>query len=168
MSEAALYLVMRVDGEAVGLPVLQVREILEPEAVTRVPGAAPALQGVINLRGSVVPMVDLAAALALRAPNVSKARCVALLETGMDGDRILIGLAADSVEEVVAIMPADIGPAPSFGSRVAPRHLVGLARTGGTFVLLLDVARIVETVLGTTPAPGAEATGTTAAVAPQL
>jgi purine-binding chemotaxis protein CheW len=145
------FLTLRLDDTRLGLPLSRVKEIFEPESVTRVPGAARSVQGVINLRGSVVPVVDLASALGLREPATSPPRCVVLLEADIAGERTLVGVTSDSVEEVVELAPEDIGPVPAFGTGVAVDGLVGLARSKAGFVLLLDVERaLAATVPGTT------------------
>lgn len=145
MSKSALYLIVRVEEQHIGLPVANVREIFEPLVTTRVPGAPPAFRGVVNLRGSVVPVLDLGAVLGLRQTPIAAARCVVLLEIVVDGERTSVGLACDAIDEV-AVLSAEEGSAPSFGTRVPPQQLFGLAHSRGAHVLLLDVEQALANV----------------------
>jgi purine-binding chemotaxis protein CheW len=159
MSAPAPYLCLRVEGERIGLPVDRAREIFEPEAVTRVPGAGRAFAGVVNLRGAVVPVVDLATALELVPRPTGAARSVVLVETEAAGDRTLVGLAVDRPDEVVELTPEEIGTTPAFGAGIASRYLSGVAGSGASFVLLLDVDRVLADVGVPTAARGAAALG---------
>lgn len=136
---AELYLTLRLQGGLVGLPVSRVREIFEPDALTRVPGAGASIRGVVNLRGAVVPIVDLSVALGLEEAAPFAAPCVVLVQAEVDGERVTVGLASDGALDLVEIAPEDVKPAPAFGTTVAAPRLVGLARARDVFVQLLDV-----------------------------
>jgi purine-binding chemotaxis protein CheW len=146
MSKSALYLTVQVQNQQFGLPVANVREIFEPLVSQRVPGASPACRGVVNLRGSVVPVVDLGAALGLRETPTPEARCAVLLEILVGGERTAVGVACDAIDAVVVLAAEQWGSAPSLGTCEAPQQLFGLARSRGAQVLLLDVERVLANV----------------------
>ncbi|HET9314402.1 MAG TPA: chemotaxis protein CheW, partial [Vicinamibacteria bacterium] len=127
--------------EQYGISVLRVREIIEYGAVTRVPRTPPWIRGVINLRGGVVPVVDLAVKLGLPPCEVTARTCVVIIEPRGEGERLLMGVVADAVSQVLELRAQDIEPAPPFGTRIHLDYLVGMARSDQKFVLLLDIDR---------------------------
>ena len=145
-NEAALaqYLSFQVAGETYAVGVLQAREIIEYTAVTRVPHAPPAVRGVINLRGSVVPVVDLAVKFGLPQSEIGRRTCVVIVECTIDGESLVMGVMADAVSSVLDLAPADIEPAPSFGTRVRTEYLKGMGKLDGGFVLLLDMDKLLS------------------------
>ena len=161
-SEAALaqYLSFQVAGESYAVGVLQAREIIEYTTVTRVPHAPPAVRGVINLRGSVVPVVDLAVKFGLPASGIGRRTCVVIVECTIEGEAMVMGVMADAVNHVLDLGPADIEPAPSFGTRVRTEYLKGMGKVEGGFVLLLDMDKLLsaEAASVATPAGTAGAT----------
>lgn len=161
--EAALaqYLSFQVAGETYAVGVLQAREIIEYNTVTRVPHAPPAVRGVINLRGSVVPVVDLAVKFGLPASAIGRRTCVVIVECVIGGESLVMGVMADAVNHVLDLGPADIEPAPSFGTRVRTEYLKGMGKLEHGFVLLLDMDKLLseqEAAAGLTPAGSAGAT----------
>ena len=147
------YLTFQLAGEEYALGILRVKEILEYDTLTRVPNAPPAVRGVINLRGSVVPVVDLALKFGLPATTVTKRTCIVIVEARVGGDDVVMGVLADAVSQVVELGDADIAPPPSFGARVRAEHLLGMAKLDARkFALMLDI----DGVLGddaATPVP---------------
>ena len=143
-ADLAQYLTFSVAEEEYGISVLTVREILEYDAVTRVPRTPAFIRGVINLRGRVVPVVDLAARFGLPACQVTKRTCVVIVEAVLDGKAAVMGLMADAVSQVIELGPDDIEPSPSFGTRVDVAYLKGMGRAGKRFVLLLDIDRVLS------------------------
>jgi purine-binding chemotaxis protein CheW len=142
--EQMQYLTFQLAGEEYAIGILRVREIIEYDVVTTVPTAPPHIRGVINLRGSVVPVVDLAVKFGLPATTVTKRTCIVIVEAELDGDRTVMGVIADAVSQVVDLPPGDIEPPPSFGTRVRVEHLVGLGRMGRKFALILDIDRLLS------------------------
>lgn len=138
------YLGFHLAGEECAIAILRVREILEYETVTRVPGTPPWVRGVMNLRGSVVPVIDLSAKLGLAAAAVTKRTCIVVCEVDLDGERVAMGVMADSVTQVLELSAADVEPPPAFGTAVRVDYLLGLGRVGDRFVLLLDVDRVLS------------------------
>jgi purine-binding chemotaxis protein CheW len=98
---------------------------------------------VINLRGSVVPVVDLAVKFGLPASPVTKRTCIVIVEVDLDGERTVMGVVADGVSQVMDLLPQDIEAPPAFGTRVRVDYLRGLGKVGKTFVLILDIDRVL-------------------------
>lgn len=142
--ELAQYLTFQVADAEYGVGILKVREIIEYDTVTRVPHAPPAVRGVLNLRGAVVPVVDLAVKFGLPASVTTKRSCVIVVECILDGEQTVMGVLADAVSQVIDLAPSDIEPAPAFGARVRVEFLQGMGKLGGRFVLLLDLDRLLS------------------------
>jgi len=142
--EAEQYLTFVIGTEQYAVGILQVREILRYEEVTPVPTAPPAIRGVLNLRGRVVPVVDPAIRFGRAPSEVSRLSCIIIVETVQDGERYTMGLLVDSVSQVLELSAGDIEPVPAFGSGVRVDFLRGLARQGNRFALLLDLDRVLD------------------------
>ncbi|HET8647568.1 MAG TPA: chemotaxis protein CheW [Vicinamibacteria bacterium] len=138
------YLGFHVGDQEYGVPILTIREILEYEPVTRVPSAPPSVRGVINLRGSVVAVVDLALKLGLAGTRATARTCIVIVEALLHGRPAVVGLLADAVSHVIELAPRDIEPPPSFGTRPRAEYLHGLGKVGRRFVLLLDIDRVLS------------------------
>ncbi len=149
------YLSFDLAGSSYAVPILRVREILQIEAVTRIPSVPVSIRGVINLRGSVVPVVDLARKLGLRETPVTRRTCILIVETGAGPDEAVVGILADSVSEVVELSPSDVEPVPSFGTGVRAGDLLGMGKLGKGFVLLLDLDRALAAPEASPPAAAA-------------
>jgi len=167
------YLSFTLAGGDYAVGILQVKEILQYEGVTRVPSVPPSVRGVLNLRGAVVPVIDLAVKFGLAATPVTNRTCVLIVEASLDGERTVMGVIADAVREVLELGPEDIEPAPAFGTQVRVDFLMGMAKAGKGFVLLLDLDRVISAgerelaaQLGESPAPSAAMAAATAAAAP--
>src|SRR5262249_30854598 len=135
MSEQYLTFFLR--GEEHAVPVLRVREIIEYETVTRVPAAPTYVRGVINLRGAVLPVVDLALKLGQPAVEPTRTTCIVVVETTVDGEMVSVGLLADAVSQVVDLAADAIEPAPSFGTGAPVELLTGMGKLDGRLLLLL-------------------------------
>ena len=145
LSEQSQYLGFHIAGEEYAIGILRVREILEYDTVTRVPTTPRSIRGVINLRGSVVPVVDLAVKLGLSESVVTKRSCVVVVEMVLEGERTVMGLLADAVTQVFDLPATEIEPPPPFGTRIRVECLLGMGRAGKKFVLLLDIDRLLST-----------------------
>ncbi len=139
-----LLVTFRLGGERYALDIHRVREVVECGAITRVPRAPAALRGVINLRGSVVPVVDLAVKVGLPPTPLARRTCVVVVELGDGEEAAAVGVLADQVDRVLELPAADVEPAPRFGTPVHVEHLLGLAKVGDEFVLVLDIARLLS------------------------
>jgi purine-binding chemotaxis protein CheW len=138
------YLTCRIADEDYGIGILEAREILEYETLTKVPNAPRFIRGVINLRGSVVPVVDLAVKFGQEARPLTKRTCILIVETSGGDSRGVVGLVVDAVSQVIELTPDQIEPPPSFGTRAREEHLRGLGRLGNRFVLLLALDRVLQ------------------------
>src|SRR5258706_1601558 len=137
------YLTFFLAGEEYAITILQVTDIIECGVVTRVPGTPPWIRGVHNLRGTVVPVIDLAIKFGLPATEITRRTCVVIVELRVDDEAVIMVGMADSVHQVVDFTAEQIQPAPSFGPRVRASFLLGMASTtDARFVLLLDIDRI--------------------------
>lgn len=144
MKEQYLTFFIRSEEYAVGI--LRVKEIIEYETVTRVPAMPSHVRGVINLRGAVLPVIDLAAKFGHGESTPARTTCIVVVETRVDGELLVIGIVADSVSEVVDMTAEQIEPPPPFGTSVRVDFLVGMGKLEGRLVLVLDLDRILSPV----------------------
>ncbi len=162
-TEPRQYLTFYLAGEEYGIGILRVKEILEYDTLTPVPQTPPAIRGVINLRGRVVPVVDLAAKFGLPPSPLTKRTCIVIVEVTLDGHPTVMGVLADAVSQVMDLAPADIAAPPAFGTAVRVDYLQGLGHLGKKFVLLLDVDQVLAApelrAAEALAAPGPEGTG---------
>jgi purine-binding chemotaxis protein CheW len=143
MDAPAQYLTFLLGGEAFGIGIMAVKEIIEFGSVTDVPMMPAAIRGVINLRGAVVPVMDLAARFG-RAPTVpGKRTCIVIVELPAQDGAQVTGIVVDAVSAVLDIAPADVQPAPSFGTRIRGDFIAGMGKVNGKFVILLDVEQVL-------------------------
>jgi purine-binding chemotaxis protein CheW len=142
--KAPQYLSFTIAGTDYGLPILTVKEILQHEETTRVPGTPPSIRGVINVRGQVVPVVDLAVKFGRGESEVSKRTCILVVEAAVGGERLTVGVLADAVNEVLDLPRSEIEAAPAFGANVRVDYLTGMGKVGKGFVLLLDVDKVLS------------------------
>ena len=138
------YLTFLLSKEEYAVDVLSVKEIIEYGDVTTVPGTPAHVRGVINLRGSVVPVVDLAVKLGREESPLSRRSCIVIVETGLEGERAVTGVVADAVNQVIEFSPEDIEPPPAFGTGVRLHYLDGIAKTGSSFVLVLNMDSVLS------------------------
>jgi purine-binding chemotaxis protein CheW len=143
--EQKQYLTFLLAEEEYAISILQVKEIIEYATVTTVPKTPTWVRGVINLRGSVVPVVDLAAKFGMEPKLVTKTTCIVILETAIAKQNTTIGVVADAVSQVMDLTADDIQPVPEFGTRVKVDYLLGMAQLGRKFALLLDVDKVLST-----------------------
>lgn len=138
------YLTFRIGKEYFGIPLEQTREILEYNGVTEVPLMPRFLSGVINLRGEMVPVIDLAVRLGRNAIQIQRRTCIIVVEIHSDGQDHVLGLLADGVCEVVEIPKPQIEKAPSFGANIRSEFIQGIAKRDSQFVVLLDVCNVLS------------------------
>lgn len=136
------YLAFTLNGEVFAIDILQIREIIEFGALTEVPMMPPTIRGVINLRGAVVPVIDLSARFGREQSAVARRTCVVIIEVSVEGAKQTLGVMVDAVNEVMEIPAADVEPAPAFGARIRTDFIAGMGRVNGRFVIILDVARV--------------------------
>lgn len=132
-----------VAGGEYALEILQVREIVPPGEITPLPRVPDFVCGLLNLRGSVVPVVDLARRLGLEPTPRTARSCIVVTELDLDGDPTRIGLLTDDVGQVLELGPGDVEAAPELGAPVSARFLRGVGKVGSRFVLILDAEALI-------------------------
>jgi purine-binding chemotaxis protein CheW len=137
------YLTFTLGGETFAIGILAIKEIIEYSSLTSVPMMPAYLRGVINLRGAVVPVVDLSVRFNRPASAVTKRTCIVIIEIATGGGRQDIGVVVDQVDSVLDIPPEDIEPPPSFGARIATDFIRGMGKINGKFAILLDVDHVL-------------------------
>jgi purine-binding chemotaxis protein CheW len=137
------YLTFMLGSEVFAAGILAVKEIIEYTNLTEVPMMPAHVRGVINLRGAVVPVVDLSVRFGRPANAVTKRTCIVIVEIGAGSERHDVGVVVDSVSAVVDIPIADMEPPPSFGARVRTDFIEGVGKVNGKFVILLNVNRVL-------------------------
>jgi purine-binding chemotaxis protein CheW len=139
------YLTFMIGGEEYAVSLLKVKEIIEYDTVTQVPKTPEWIRGVINLRGSVVPVIDLAVKLRQSPSVAGKLTCIVITEVQSGDEAAVMGIMADSVRQVIDLKPQDIEEPPTFGTRIKVDYLLGMARSGKKFCLLLDTEKVLST-----------------------
>jgi len=142
--EANQYLTFTLAGEMYALGILNVKEIIEYGNLTEIPMMPAFIRGVINLRGAVVPVVDLSNRFGGKRSEITKRSCVVILELPVEEETQVIGVVVDAVNEVLEIAAAEIEPPPAFGSRVRAEFIAGMGKVEGRFVILLDVDKVLS------------------------
>ena len=138
------YLTFLLGGESYGIPVLKVREIIRHVVLTTVPQMPSYVKGVTNLRGKIIPVVDLRIKFGLPDAESSEQSCVVVVQVQSSSNlRIQIGLVVDGVEEVANISAAEIEPTPDFGGALSGDTIIGMAKVKGRVKALLDIERVV-------------------------
>lgn len=134
------------DGEIFAIDISQVQEVLEFTRVTPVPRTPDFMLGVINLRGSVVPVVDMREQFNVRLAEITVDTCIMIVEIDIDSEVTALGLLADAVKEVMELDYSQISPAPRIGSRVDTRFIMGMGKYDDEFVIILDLPKVFSKV----------------------
>jgi purine-binding chemotaxis protein CheW len=143
LGTAGKYLTFKLGPESYGIKVVQVREIIRLTSITAVPQMPGYIKGVINLRGRIIPVVDLRLKLGLMAAEDTEHTCIIVVQVACQAGSKSMGLIVDAVEEVVNIATADIEETPDFGGAVATECLLGMAKIKGVVKTLLDIDRLL-------------------------
>lgn len=140
------YVLFRLGAESYGIAVLKVREIIRMHEITPVPQVPPHILGVMNLRGRVIPILDLRLKFGLSDSTIHERTCTIVVQAGpSEGGRSLTGLVVDAIEEVATVSAADIEPPPHFGGSLRTDHILGMAKVRGAVKTLLDMDHILST-----------------------
>ena len=142
ITETTQYLTFKLEDEVFALDIAKVREVLDYTDITKVPKTPDFMKGVINLRGSVVPVVDMR--LKFGMPGIEKTvhTCIIIVEVSLEGETAVLGALADSVQEVLDFEPAQIEPAPRIGTRLRTEFLRGMGKRDNHFVMILDIDQV--------------------------
>ncbi|HMV07223.1 MAG TPA: chemotaxis protein CheW [Accumulibacter sp.] len=143
--EPRQYLTFTLGGEMYGVETLSVKEIIEYGQVTTVPMMPASIRGVINLRGAVVPVIDLKARFGAQATEATRRTCIVIIELREGDEHQVLGIVVDTVSEVLEIPATEIEPPPAFGARIRADFIRGMGKVKGGFVILLDVGAVLST-----------------------
>lgn len=138
------YLTFLLGEEMFAIGILAIREIIEYGYLTEVPMTPPFIRGVINLRGAVVPVVDLTVRFGREPRETTKRTCIVIVEVTSETGRHEMGIVVDAVSEVLEIPRADVEPPPEFGARIRIDFISGMGKVNGNFVVLLDMDRVLS------------------------
>lgn len=142
--EQGQYLTFLLGGEMFAIGILGIKEIIEYGSLTTVPMMPEFIRGVINLRGAVVPVVDLSARFGRQSTEVTRRSCIVIIEAEAGSEKHDVGVVVDSVSEVLEIPDAEIEPAPSFGAKIRSDFIHGMGKVGGKFVIILDADKVLS------------------------
>ena len=149
------HLIFSLGGELFGVGTMRVKEIIEYGNVTSVPMMPDYMRGVINLRGAVVPVIDLSARFGRQLTDISRRTCIVILEVITDQATHVLGIIVDAVSAVRQIDPSQVEPAPTFGTRIRADFIEGMAKTASGFVILMNLAKVLSVdELSTIQGPG--------------
>ncbi|MFG6488704.1 chemotaxis protein CheW [Roseateles sp. BYS78W] len=143
-AETRQYLTFMLGGEVFAIGILAIKEIIEYGRITPVPMMPATIRGVMNLRGAVVPVMDLAARFGRPSAETGKRTCIVIVERHTAEEQQVIGVVVDSVNAVQEIAAGDIEPAPGFGMRIAPQFIAGMGKVNSKFVILLDIEQVLS------------------------
>lgn len=144
--EVTQYLTFNLADEVFAVDVGRVREILEITSITKVPQTPDYMRGVINLRGSVVPVIDLRLKFGMTETERTVNTCIIVVEVALDGETIVLGSLADSVQEVIEMESGQIESAPHIGTKLNADFIKGMGKQDGRFVMILDIDKIFSSI----------------------
>ena len=142
ITETTQYLTYKLGDETFALDITKVREVLDFTTVTKVPRTPEFMRGVINLRGSVVPVVDLRLKFGMTKTENSVNTCIIITEVTVDGDTTILGCLADSVQEVLDLDEEHIAPAPRIGTKLRTEFIRGMGKRDDRFIIILDIDKV--------------------------
>ena len=142
ITETRQYLTFKLGNEVFAIDVAKVREVLDLTPITAIPRTPAFMAGVINLRGSVVPVVDLRLCFEMSKTESTRNTCIVVVEVLLDNEATVIGALADSVEEVIDLEPDQIEPAPKIGTQISTEFIKGMGKRDTQFIMILDIDKV--------------------------
>jgi len=142
ITDTRQYLTFRLGNETFAIDVAKVREVLDLTSITAIPRTPDFMSGVINLRGTVVPVVDLRLCFGMSRTESTRSTCIVVVEVMLDDESTVIGALADSVEEVIDLEPEQIQPAPHIGTQIRTDFIRGMGKRDAQFIMILDIDRV--------------------------
>lgn len=142
ITEAMQYLTFKLDEEVFALEISKVREVLDYTTVTKVPQAPEFMLGVINLRGSVVPVVDMRLKFGMSKTETTVNTCIIIVEIELDDEATVLGALVDSVQEVLELDPDQIEPPPRMGTRLKSGFIKGMGKRDNSFIIILNIDKV--------------------------
>lgn len=140
--ETMQYLTFKLEDEVFALDITKVREVLDFTTITKVPRTPEFMRGVINLRGSVVPVVDLRLKFGMGRTEKTVNTCCIIVEVNVDKETTILGALADSVQEVMELAPDSIEPPPKIGTKLNTEFITGMGKQDGNFIIILDIDKV--------------------------
>ncbi len=138
------YLTFSLAGEEYGIGILKVKEIIGMMPITVVPQTPAYIKGVVNLRGKVIPVIDLRLKFSMPSAEYTERTCIIVVEINAAGRMIMMGIVVDSVSEVLNIKGTEIEETPSFGTKLNTEYILGMAKAAGGIKILLDIDRVLS------------------------
>lgn len=138
------YLTFMLGGETYAMGILAIKEIIEYGNITEVPRMPEFIRGVINLRGAVVPVIDLGARFGKHITNITRRTCIVIIEVANGEETQDVGVMVDAVNEVLEISASEVEPAPSFGANIRADFIDGMGKINGKFVIILNIHQILS------------------------
>ncbi len=138
------YLTFMLSGEVFAIGILRIKEIIEYGNLTEVPRMPEFIRGVINLRGAVVPVIDLGSRFGKHSTEISRRTCIVIIEVEHEDEQHVVGVMVDAVNEVLDISASEIEPAPSFGAKIRADFIHGMGKVNGKFVIILNVDKVLS------------------------
>ena len=142
ITDTRQYLTFKLAEEVFAIEVSKVREVLDFTTITKIPRTPDFMSGVINLRGNVVPVVDLRLCFEMSKTQKTVNTCIVVVEMLIEGESTIIGALADSVEEVIDLEPEHIQPAPKMGTQIRTEFIKGMGTRDAQFIMILDIDRV--------------------------
>jgi purine-binding chemotaxis protein CheW len=142
ITDTRQYLTFKLADEVFAIEVSKVREVLDFTTITKIPRTPDFMSGVINLRGNVVPVVDLRLCFEMSKTEKTVNTCIVVMEMSIEGEATVIGALADSVEEVIDLEPEHIQPAPRMGTQIRTEFIKGMGTRDAQFIMILDIDRV--------------------------
>ena len=138
------YLTFSLASEEYGISILKIKEIIGMMPITSVPQTPEYIKGVVNLRGKVIPVMDLRLRFSMPAMDYTERTCIIVVEISGQAGTVQVGIVVDAVSEVLNIKSEDIEPTPSFGTKLNTDYILGLAKMGGGIKILLEITRVLS------------------------
>jgi purine-binding chemotaxis protein CheW len=138
------YLTFSLASEEYGIGILKIKEIIGMMPITSVPQTPEYIKGVVNLRGKVIPVMDLRLRFGMPAMDYTERTCIIVVEISGQAGTVQVGIVVDAVSEVLNVKSEDIEPTPSFGTKLNTDYILGLAKMGGGIKILLDITRVLS------------------------
>jgi purine-binding chemotaxis protein CheW len=142
ITETRQYLTFILDGELFALDISKVREVLDYTKITKVPQMPEFMLGVINLRGTVVPVIEMRTKFGMNRVDRTVNTCIVIVEITLDGENVILGALVDSVQEVFDLEPDQIEPPPKIGMRLKTEFIKGMGKKEEKFIIILDIDRV--------------------------
>ncbi|MGD0397950.1 MAG: chemotaxis protein CheW [Syntrophobacteraceae bacterium] len=142
ITETSQYLTFKLEDEVFALEIAKVREVLDFTLIAKVPQTPEFMLGVINLRGTVVPVVDMRLKFAMTRTETTVHTCIIIVEIEIDGENTVLGALVDSVQEVMDLDPEQIEPAPRIGTRLNTKFIKGMGKRDNQFIIILDIDKV--------------------------